>query len=282
MGNLMRWRSQKRCNIRWAAALLAMLVTIASRGADVEGSLGASSDNVFRGLSLSDGQPSLLADVHASDPQWFGGLAADMVRLEPRDFTEAQAIGYLGYQHPLGQSWNSTWSVRHYDYPGAPDRSRYHYDELAAALSWQDQLFVQLIGSPDSYALDDYHTARAEVMRLPRISPGASPCRTASPRSWNRLLRPFGGGRRRLPVLECRPGRTMGCVDIHGQLHRHRLNRAPPVRLPGRRAAGYQRRVVILRSPGQVPIQGFVPRSQGFRNRLPGPLQPSGTVAALK
>ncbi len=157
MGNSMWWRSQRRCGMRWAAALLAMLATVAGYGADVQGSLGVSSDNVFRGVSLSDGQPSLLADLYVSDTQWFGGIAADTVRLEPSDSTEAQAIGYLGYQHPLGQSWNSTWSVRHYDYPGAPDRSRYDYDELSGTLSWQDQLFVQLIGSPDTYAVDDYH-----------------------------------------------------------------------------------------------------------------------------
>lgn len=153
----MRGRSHTRCSMRAGVALFATLATAAAHGADVQGSLGASSDDVFRGISLSDEQPSWLADVHASDTQWFGGIAADMVRLRPGDATAVQAIGYLGYQHALGQSWNGTLNVRHYDYLGSPDRSRYEYDELGATLSWQDQLFVRLIGSPDTYEVDDYH-----------------------------------------------------------------------------------------------------------------------------
>ncbi|HTT05791.1 MAG TPA: TorF family putative porin [Steroidobacteraceae bacterium] len=151
----MQASARRQPGARWAAALLAMLVMGAARGADLQGSLGASSDNVFRGLSLSDEQPSLLADVHASGTQWFGGVAADTVRLAPRERTSAQLIGYLGYQYAWGPGLRSAWSVRHYDYVSS-FRNRYDYDEVDATLSWQERLSVRLIGSPDTYQVSEY------------------------------------------------------------------------------------------------------------------------------
>lgn len=123
----------------------------------MQGSLGASTDNVFRGVSLSDQQASFLGDLHVAGTRWFGGLAADTVRLLPHQSTQAQAVGYLGYQRPLGERLRGTLSVRHYDYLGNRYRSRYDYDEIGVTLSWQDRLFAQLIGSPDTYEATEYH-----------------------------------------------------------------------------------------------------------------------------
>ena len=140
---------------RWVVALVAMVGMSAARAADVLGALGVSSDNVFRGLSLSDEQPSLLADVHAAGSQWFGGVAADTIRLGRRERTSAQLIGYLGYQYPWGPDLRSAWSVRHYDYVSSL-RNRYDYDEVDATLSWQDRLIARLIASPDTYEVSEY------------------------------------------------------------------------------------------------------------------------------
>jgi len=57
----------------------------------------------------------------------------------------------------LAESLRGTLSLHHYDYLGEPDRSRYDYDELSATLSWQDRLFVELTGSPDTYKADAAH-----------------------------------------------------------------------------------------------------------------------------
>lgn len=151
----MQASARRQPRARWAVALLALLGMSAARGADFQGALGASSDNVFRGLSLSDEQPSLLADVHATGTQWFGGLAADSVRLGRRRRTSAQLIGYLGYQYQWGQDLRSAWSVRHYDYVST-FRNRYDYDEIDATLSWRDRLSAHLIGSPDTYEVSEY------------------------------------------------------------------------------------------------------------------------------
>lgn len=147
----MRGSGPGRERMRWAVALLTLLIGNLARGLTVQGSLGASSDNVFRGISLSDEQPSLLGDLRISDVSWSGGLAVNAVRLAPRYSTAAQVIPYLAFQQPLDQSFSASLSVRHYDYLGDPDRNRYDYDEAAGSLSWKDLLTFQLIGSPDTY-----------------------------------------------------------------------------------------------------------------------------------
>ena len=122
----------------------------------VDGTLGASSDNVFRGLSQSDGQASLFADAHLSADPWFLGLSAESIRHRPDPSAGAELIAYGGYQLPLADSWSAVVELRHYDYPGNSQRSRYDYDELSAAVSWQQRLTLAVIASPDTYAAARY------------------------------------------------------------------------------------------------------------------------------
>jgi uncharacterized protein (TIGR02001 family) len=145
MSNRMR-RSARR-----VIALLALMSPAAGYGAHLQGSLGVGSDNVFRGYSLSDGQFSPLADLHVSQLHWFGGVAVDAVRLEPRVRTGAQLIAYLGYQRTFQTDWSGELGARHYDYPGDVFRARYDYEEYDATLGWRDRLSLRLIGSPDTY-----------------------------------------------------------------------------------------------------------------------------------
>lgn len=130
----------------WASLLIGQ-----ARAADLDGSLGVSSDNVFRGLTQSRGQASVQVEGYLTATHWFGGLAVESVR-RPRDGSAgAEAIGYLGYQQLLSEDWRGALSLRHYDYPGNARRSRYAYDELSAAVSWRQRVTLELIGSPDTY-----------------------------------------------------------------------------------------------------------------------------------
>jgi uncharacterized protein (TIGR02001 family) len=123
---------------------------------DVDGSLGASNDNVFRGLSQSDGQASLFADAHLLADQWFLGLSAESIRHTPDPSAGAEVIAYGGYLQPLGDSWSAAVALRHYDYPGNSRRSRYDYDELSATVSWQQRLTLAMIASPDTHVAANY------------------------------------------------------------------------------------------------------------------------------
>jgi len=144
------WR---RC--RWAAALLILPFSLRTHGAEFQGSAGISSDNIFRGLTLSHGNPSAFADVHGIGNHWVGGISAQTVRLVGRDSTQAQLVTHLGYVQPINTDWTAQLNVRHYDYPWAPYRSRYDYDELSAELGFQNRLSLTIIGSPNDYAYSD-------------------------------------------------------------------------------------------------------------------------------
>jgi uncharacterized protein (TIGR02001 family) len=122
--------------------------------ADLEGSLSVSSDNVFRGLTQSQGEASVQADGYAAATHWFGGVSAESVKRLSYESTGAEVIGYFGYRQLLSEDWGVELSARHYDYPGNTYRSRYVYDELSAALNWRQQVLFELIASPDTYAAD--------------------------------------------------------------------------------------------------------------------------------
>ncbi len=140
----------------YAALFAALSASIACAG-DIGGALGASNDNVFRGLSQSEGQASVQADAYAAGTSWIGGLSAETVKRLREQGTGVELIPYLAYQRVLSADWSGAVSVRHYDYPGNPYRSRYDYDELSASLKWRERVLLQLIGSPDTYAVTDYH-----------------------------------------------------------------------------------------------------------------------------
>jgi uncharacterized protein (TIGR02001 family) len=141
---------------RWLLLLLSLLQAAAGCAVDLQGSLGASSDNVFRGLTQSQGDPSVQVDGYISATHWFGGLAAESVKRQASESTGAEVIGYLGYQQLLSEEWNAALSARHYDYPGNRYRSLYHYDELSAAIGWHRQLLLELIASPNTFAAAGY------------------------------------------------------------------------------------------------------------------------------
>ena len=123
---------------------------------DLQGSLGLSSDNVFRGLTQSQGDPSVQADGYLTATHWFGGLAAESVKRGGNQTNGAEVIGYLGYQQLLSENWSGALSARHYDYPGNRYRSLYHYDEFSLSINWHQQLMLELIGSPDTFAFSSY------------------------------------------------------------------------------------------------------------------------------
>lgn len=117
------------------------------------GSLGLASDDVFRGVTQSDGQLSLQGDLHATVGSWYGGLSAESVRRDDGN-AGAELIGYLGLQQQLGADWSGRVTLRHYDYPGNPFRTRYDYDELGLSLAWRERVVATVIASPDTYSRD--------------------------------------------------------------------------------------------------------------------------------
>jgi len=140
----------------YALWLMVLLPTAVAWSAQFQGSIGASSNNVFRGLTQSQNEGSVEADAYLSATHWFGGLTGESVKRLHSEPTSAELIGYVGYRQLLSDDWNAAVSVRHYDYVSTARRSRYDYDELEAAVSWRAQLTVALVASPDTYSAAAY------------------------------------------------------------------------------------------------------------------------------
>jgi len=137
--------------MRSAAVLATALFSPLAAAAGWGGSLGVTTDYIFRGVSQSDGRPSAQADGHYyANAGWYAGLWAATVKLEGDDEITAELNAYAGYSFALAESWSGTVSFVHYDYPWNHPRSRYVYDELVGTLGYADRVFVTIAASPDT------------------------------------------------------------------------------------------------------------------------------------
>ena len=137
-----------------ARRALAVLLLLAARAADAAafgGALGASSDNVFRGISESAGDPSVQAEAHhAWDTGAFAGLrGASITKRAPyRSDDTIQLDAFAGYAFGWGGAWDGRALLVHYDYPWSDPRRR-GYDEVALQATWLRRLTVAVAASPN-------------------------------------------------------------------------------------------------------------------------------------
>jgi len=143
-----------RGQCKWYVVLL--LFASACRADGFGGDLGISSDDVFRGVSQSNNEPSPQADVHYGLSGWYAGVSALEARRGPNESPGAGLIGYLGYQRRFGDDWSASLAARHYDYPGFQLRKFYDYDEAALTVSWRDLIIASVMASPNVYFADFY------------------------------------------------------------------------------------------------------------------------------
>ncbi|MBL6750756.1 MAG: hypothetical protein ISP90_09555 [Nevskia sp.] len=141
----------------WLLPALALLAAPSVRAAGWGGSLAATSDYVFRGLTLSDNRPSLQGDLHYyAEAGWYAGLWAASVRRSPEASASAELNLYGGHAWRLADSWTAKLGYVHYAYPGIAPRSRYDYDEFNGALAYRGRVFAGLAVSPDAAAESRY------------------------------------------------------------------------------------------------------------------------------
>lgn len=136
---------------RSLAVLLGLVASPLAGAAGFGATLGASSDNVFRGISESAGDPSVQAGAHyAWDGGAFAGLRAATIKPRvtygTRDTVELDA--FLGYRTAWGDDWNARAMLVRYDYPWSDPRRR-GYEELALGATWRGRLTLSAAASPD-------------------------------------------------------------------------------------------------------------------------------------
>lgn len=161
------------------ACALALLAPHAARGqaepGPVGGSVAATSDYIYRGVSQSDGHGALQADLHVSSSAGtFAGVWASTRdrNLEPE--TEGEIQLYLGQRFNLGSDWSAMLSGRADHFAGGAARRSDDYQEICAALSWLDRYTLSITAIPNAvrystvvYQNGGYQAEYYEVYRSP-------------------------------------------------------------------------------------------------------------------
>ena len=135
-----------------ALAFMALLAfsALPARAVDWSGTLAATSDYVFRGVSQSDGGPALQAGVTAAwDPGWYGSAWASTVEFGPDDDASVELDLLAGWAGDAGKDWTVDVALVHYVYPG---ESFDDSSELLLSAEWRERLLLSAAWSDDSLA----------------------------------------------------------------------------------------------------------------------------------
>lgn len=132
------------------ALLCGMSPLVGYAANDWGGSLSATSDYVFRGVSQTRGAPALQADLHwHRDARWLAGAWASTVDVNRGPGPTQELNAYAGHNWRLGSDWSAKLLAVAYIYPNDRPVRRWDYDELVAALAFRDTLTATVAWSPN-------------------------------------------------------------------------------------------------------------------------------------
>jgi uncharacterized protein (TIGR02001 family) len=132
--------------------LVALLGSGRSAAADsgFGGSLVATTDYVFRGLSQTRGDPALQGDVHyRGSAGWFAGAWVSNIDPEADYIGGVELNAYAGWTWAPTPDWSTRVSYVRYLYPEARKGTNYDYGELTGTVGYRDRFFATLGWSPD-------------------------------------------------------------------------------------------------------------------------------------
>jgi uncharacterized protein (TIGR02001 family) len=120
----------------------------------VTGSVGGTSDFVYRGLSLTRGKPAAQASLDVEFPHEFylGGFIAN-VDPNPGPSPRAEFDVWAGRYWRLANDFSVDLRLSQYTYPDDPRRVNYNRSEVTGTLGYRNRLFVAAIYSPNTQAV---------------------------------------------------------------------------------------------------------------------------------
>jgi len=136
------------------------------------GSVGVTSDYFVRGISRSDNNPSVQADLHfLSDSGFVGGLFASSTRIEPGAPTDVELTGFVGFAWQADGDWHGRILASYYAYPWNEAGSEYNYEELSFDAGYQEWLDLNIVYSPNAPRYTPYRgltgvTSKSAEMNL--------------------------------------------------------------------------------------------------------------------
>jgi len=137
--------------------LLFALVATAAHADTVNvwtGSIGGTSDFVFRGLSLTRGEPAAQASLDVEFPRefYFGAFVAT-ADPNPGPSPAVEMDVWAGRYWSLSQDFSADVRLSQYTYPDDPRRVNYNRTEITGTLGFRNRLFAAAIYSPNTRAI---------------------------------------------------------------------------------------------------------------------------------
>ena len=141
---------------------LLLLFTVPSNAADFwGGSLSATTDYIYRGISQSNGEPAIQGGLYAQpSPGWTVGVWASTADLSGSGTRTAEIDVYVSRSWSLGTDWDARVGLTHYAYPNDPAWLRYDYDEVIASLTYRQRLTATATWSPSVSRYGGRHVAK--------------------------------------------------------------------------------------------------------------------------
>ncbi|MEO8020042.1 MAG: TorF family putative porin [Pseudomonadota bacterium] len=120
----------------------------------VTGSIGGTSDFVFRGLSLTRGKPAVQASLDIEFPKEFY-VGAFIASADPRPgpSPDMEIDLWAGRYWRISEDFSADLRLSQYTYPDDPRRVSYNRTELTGTVGFRNQLFVAAIYSPNTNAV---------------------------------------------------------------------------------------------------------------------------------
>jgi uncharacterized protein (TIGR02001 family) len=127
-----------------------LLITASTLAGEVGGSIGATSDYVYRGISQTNGNPALQADLHYRTPSgWSVGTWASTADLDAQEGAGLEVDIYAGRHWTISPDWDARLGLTHYFYARDQRPLRYDYNEVIATLGYRSRVFATIAWSPD-------------------------------------------------------------------------------------------------------------------------------------
>lgn len=155
------------------AAITAALVATPSGVAHAQqwhGAVAVTTDYVFRGVSQTQGDGALQADLHYQGRNgWFAGAWTSTIDPGYAGPGRLELDLYAGWNWQPATDWTARLAYVRYLHPDATGATDYDYGELSARLAWRDRVVAVVAWAPDMvrYSPDDYdRTGRAQAYEL--------------------------------------------------------------------------------------------------------------------
>jgi uncharacterized protein (TIGR02001 family) len=136
------------------AVLAACTAARAEAATIYSGSLGGTSDFVFRGLSLTRGKPAAQGSIDVEFPKEFyvGGFLATCDP-NPGPSPPVEFDVWAGRYWRMSENFSSDLRLSQYSYPHDPRHKSYNRTEITGTVGWHNQLFFATSYSPNTVAV---------------------------------------------------------------------------------------------------------------------------------